>query len=77
MELLKSHRTIRKYQLRAIPDDLLNDILDCGIRSSNTGNMQLYSIIVTTSNEKKAELSPLHFNQPMVMEAAFVADYLL
>jgi len=69
MELLKSHRTIRRYQLRSIPDDLLNDILECGIRSSNTGNMQLYSIIVTTSNEKKAELSPLHFNQPMVMEA--------
>jgi nitroreductase len=69
MELLKLHRTIRKYQQAMIPDDLLNDILECGIRSSNTGNMQLYSIIVTRSVEKKAELAPFHFNQPMVKEA--------
>jgi nitroreductase len=69
MELLKLHRTIRKYQQLEIPDDLLNNILECGIRSSNTGNMQLYSIVVTRSIEKKVELSPLHFNQPMVMEA--------
>ena len=69
MELLKSHRTIRKYKSTEIADDILNDILECGIRSSNTGNMQLYSIIVTRSSAKKALLAPLHFNQPMVMQA--------
>jgi len=69
MKLLKSHRTIRKYQAVEIPEMILQDILECGIRSSNTGNMQLYSIIVTKSIDKKAELSPLHFNQPMVKEA--------
>ena len=69
MEFLKSHRTIRKYKTIDVSDDILNDILECGIRSSNTGNMQLYSIIVIRNNEKKSELSPLHFNQPMVKEA--------
>jgi nitroreductase len=69
MEILKSHRTIRKYQTTMIPDNLLNDILVCGIRASNTGNMQLYSIVVTRDSEKKSELAPLHFNQPMVKEA--------
>ena len=69
MELLKSHRTIRKYKQTEIPNDVLNDILECGIRSSNTGNMQLYSIVVTKNSAKKEELSPLHFNQPMVNEA--------
>ncbi|HZL10964.1 MAG TPA: nitroreductase family protein [Prolixibacteraceae bacterium] len=72
MELLKSHRSIRKYKTTNIPDDVLADILECGIRSSNTGNMQLYSIIVTRSTEKKALLAPLHFNQPMVMDAPVV-----
>jgi len=69
MELLKSHRTIRKYKATNVADDILNDILECGIRSSNTGNMQLYSIIVTRNNELKAQLAPLHFNQPMVKDA--------
>jgi len=69
MELLKSHCTIRKYKAVDIPEKVLTDILECGIRSSNTGNMQLYSIVVTRSVEKKLELAPFHFNQPMVKEA--------
>jgi len=72
MELLKSHRTIRKYKPIDISEDILNDILECGIRSSNTGNMQLYSIVVTRNVEKKAELAPLHFNQPMVKDAPLI-----
>jgi len=72
MELLKSHRTIRKYKPIDISEDILNDILECGIRSSNTGNMQLYSIVVTRNAKKKAELSPLHFNQSMVKEAPLI-----
>jgi len=72
MELLKLHRTIRKYKEIDVAEDILNAILECGVRSSNTGNMQLYSIVVTRNTEKKCELSPLHFNQPMVKEAPLV-----
>ena len=40
--------------------------------------MQLYSLIVTTSPEIRAELAPCHFNQPMVTQApaliTFCAD---
>ena len=72
MELLKTHHSIRKYKSDEIPADVLADILECGIRSSNTGNMQLYSIIVTKDTAKKELLSPLHFNQPMVKLAPVV-----
>ena len=69
MELLNSHRSIRKYNGIDISDDVLNDILYSGIRSSNTGNMQLYSIVVTRDAVMKNELAPLHFNQAMVKDA--------
>lgn len=69
MELLKAHRSIRKFKPDAVPEEILNDILECGIRASNTGNMQLYSVIVTQDADMKAKLSPLHFNQAMVREA--------
>lgn len=72
MELLKSHRSIRKYSNREIPAAILTDILECGIHSSNTGNMQLYSIIVTRQQEKKFELAPLHFNQQMIIESPVI-----
>jgi nitroreductase len=69
MELLKSHRSIRKYQSTSISDNILSELLESGIRASNTGNMQLYSIVVTRDATKKVLLAPLHFNQPMVLEA--------
>ena len=72
MELLKSHRSIRKYLNREISEEILSDILDCGIRSSNTGNMQLYSIIITRQQEKKFELAPFHFNQQMIIDAPVI-----
>ncbi len=72
MELLLSHKTIRKYLAKGIEDDVLNEILECGIRASNTGNMQLYSIIVTRDPNKKELLAPFHFNQPMVRNAPVI-----
>jgi nitroreductase len=79
MESLKSRKTIRKYSTEVIGEDLLDDILKAACRTSTTGNMQVYSIIVTRDESKKRELSPLHFNQKMVTEApvllTFCADY--
>ena len=72
MELLLSHRSIRKYLAKDIDDDILNEILECGISASNTGNMQLYSIIVTRDSNKKELLAPFHFNQPMVKNAPLI-----
>ena len=50
-----------------------------GCRASTTGNMQVYSIVITRDDEKKKELLPLHFNQRMVTEAplllTFCADF--
>ena len=69
MKLLLDHVTIRKYQSTEIANEILNEILECGIRASNTGNMQLYSVIVTKDKTKKSLLAPYHFNQPMVVNA--------
>jgi nitroreductase len=78
-ELLQQRRTIRKYSNQEIGDGLLDEILQCGIRASTTGNMQLYSIIVTRDKEMKEKMAPLHFNQPMVRSApvtlTFCADF--
>lgn len=72
IDLLFKHRSIRKYQDRPVPPEILEKILEAGTRASNTGNMQVYSVVVTQSEEMKEKLSPLHFNQPMVKEAPVV-----
>jgi len=74
-DMLFSHRTIRKYQERPIPDEVLKTLLEAGTRASTTGNMQVYSVIVTTDREIKSALSPCHFNQPMVLQAPVVLTF--
>jgi nitroreductase len=78
-DILLNRRTIRKYSAKPVDDTLLNEILRAGCRTSTTGNMQVYSIIVTRDNENKKELAPFHFNQKMITEApvvlTFCADY--
>jgi nitroreductase len=69
MKLLKDHRSIRSYLPTEIDQEILREILECGIQGSNTGNMQLYAVIVTKDAERKNQLAPLHFNQPMVKQA--------
>ena len=67
-----SHRSIRSYLPEPVPEEVLRRILEAGVRASTTGNMQLYSLVVTTSPEIKERLAPCHFNQPMVCEAPCV-----
>lgn len=74
-ELLLRRRTIRKYSSEDIEDDLLNELLTAACRTSTTGNMQVYSIIITRDQGKKQELAPLHFNQGMVTEAPVVLTF--
>jgi nitroreductase len=75
MNAIFNHRSIRKYKSTPIEESLLNEILSAGIRASTTGNMQVYSMIVTTDDEIKKQLSPCHFNQPMVQQAPVVLTF--
>ena len=60
---LNSHRTVRQFLPKPIAPELLDRILECGMRAPNTGNMQIYSIIVTQEPERLQALSKLHFGQ--------------
>lgn len=75
MNAILNHRTIRKYKSDPIDESILNDILLAGTRASNTGNMQVYSIIVTTDQDIKQQLLPCHFNQKMVVQAPVVLTF--
>lgn len=79
MELLNKHITIRKFKEKEVHSSVLTSILHSGSRASTTGNMQLYSIVVSKKKEQLNQLIPLHFNQSVVKSApvllTFVADF--
>lgn len=72
MDIIKSHKSIRKYSDKHLSDELIKDLIEEAEHTQTMGNMQLYSAVVSRSEEIKKQLSPLHFNQPMVMAAQAV-----
>ena len=79
MELLNKHVTVRKYKSIPVSDEVIESIIYSGTRASTTGNMQLYSVVITKDEERKQKLAPFHFNQPVAKTApvllTFVADF--
>ncbi len=70
--MISNRRTIRKYSKEPVNGELLNNLIAQASRTQTMGNLQLYSVVVTRDEEVKKQLSPLHFNQPMVMNAPVV-----
>lgn len=75
IDIMKNRRTIRKYTEQDILEELLNELLEVAVRASNTGNMQLYSVVVTRDQSNKEKLAPAHFNQPMITTAPVVLTF--
>ena len=61
MTSLNNRKTIRKYQDKEVSSDLLNYLLSVSECTQTMGNLQLYSVVSTTSAENKARLAPAHF----------------
>jgi nitroreductase len=70
-----NHRSIRNYKPDKISDDKLDQILNAAARASTTGNMQVYSIIVTSDKTLKEKLWEVHFRQDMVLQAPLVLTF--
>lgn len=74
-----NRRTVRKYSNKPVSDELLTELLTQAEHAPTTGNMQLYSVVVTRDPERKKQLAPAHFNQPSVIGCSalltFCADY--
>lgn len=75
----EGRRSVRLYSEREVSRELLDSILAAAMKAPTCGNMQLYSVVVTRSEEGRRALAPAHFNQPMVTGAPVVltvcADY--
>lgn len=79
IQQIHKHRSIRKFKPDPISDALLTEILEAGIRSPSSGNMQTYSIIITRDEKLRKKLLAPHLEQSMVIDApvllTFCADF--
>jgi nitroreductase len=79
IQQIHQHRSIRKYKPEPIPESVLTEVLEAGIRSPSSGNMQAYSVIITKDEELRERLLKPHLDQSMVIDApvllTFCADF--
>ncbi len=57
MESIKNRTSIRKYAEKEVSEELLNRLLEEAERTPTMGNLQLYSVVVTRSEEGKKALA--------------------
>lgn len=70
IDLIKSHRSIRKFSTKKINPELLNDILSAGQSAATSSFVQAYSLIRITHAENRSRLAELAGNQPYVESCA-------
>lgn len=68
----RERRTVRNFKEEAPRRELINEILESAMRAPTTGNMQLYSVVVSRDPERLAKLRPCHFNQPASMAPVLI-----
>lgn len=68
IQIIKNHRSIRKFTDRQIDDNILYDILDTARQASSHHNIQAYSIIVIKDKDNKKILSRIAADQKWVEE---------
>ncbi|MDY4348221.1 NADPH-dependent oxidoreductase [Pectobacterium brasiliense] len=69
IELFTSHRSERSYLDKAIPDDVLDAIIQSAHLAPTSVNSQQVSLIVTRDPERKARIAELAGGQPWIAQA--------
>lgn len=74
-DFFQNRISVRKYTAQNIEKELLDELLTATMHTPTTGNMQVYSIVVTTDEDVKKQLAPCHFNQPSITNAPVVLTF--
>ncbi|MCS7228278.1 MAG: nitroreductase family protein [Endomicrobia bacterium] len=57
--MLKTRRSIRKYVADPIPDDIINEIVDCGRLAPSANNKQPWLFVVVKNNKLKNTIAEI------------------
>ena len=71
-DCIESRRSVRKYDKKDIPDEMIAEILTGGTYAPSAGNIQEWEFIVVKDKEKKRKLSEASLKQSQLIEAPVV-----
>ena len=57
IKILKERRSIRKYQKKEVPEDIIREIIDCARFAPTAVNVQPWEFIVVTEEKRRKEIA--------------------
>lgn len=69
LEILLSHKSIRHYLDKPLPDGTLELMIAAAQSAASSSNLQLWSVIAVADSERKQRLSALASNQSQITQA--------
>jgi FMN reductase (NADPH) len=69
IELIHKHGSARSYKSDPVPEAWIEEIISSGQRASTSSNLQTYSVIVTTDQQKKDQVSVISGGQKHIAQA--------
>lgn len=69
MEAIHTRRSIRKFQQKAVPDDLVTDLLAAAMSAPSAGNQQPWQFVVITDREILGKVPGLNPYAAMAKDA--------
>jgi nitroreductase len=71
LDLIHAHGSVRRYLADPVPDTVLETIVSAAQRASSSSNLQAWSVIVVTDEDRRKKLAELCGNQAHIAEAPF------
>jgi nitroreductase len=69
IECLKTRRSIRAYENKPVPNEILEDLVDCGRLAASAINIQPWAFIVVTDSAMKKQLADTSDNGKFIEQA--------
>ncbi len=71
-EAVKNRRSIRAFERKAVPEKLVEKLVDAARHAPSAGNIQPWEFVIVKDPQIKHELSVAAFNQTLIEEASVV-----
>ena len=69
IEQIFRHASVRQYKQDPVSTEMIETVVAAGQRSSTSSNLQAYSVVAITDEEKKARIAELSGNQEQILQA--------
>ncbi|QCR37975.1 nitroreductase family protein [Nissabacter sp. SGAir0207] len=74
---LTNHRSERSYLDKAIPEEVINNIIEAAYRAPTSVNSQQVSVVVTRAQENRNKIAEIAGGQPWIKQAPLFLTFVL